>query len=360
MSIKFSEYGYYPALRIRAAELEGLENIDSARRDKIVPLLTLGQWRGSSDLSTGMDKCVAANRNKPFLLDLTTDSRKIEDQWNSLRSPTDDFKNWLDFSRTYKSKGAIPVVLLPSGARVREVVQQACAIEEEYGSVAFRVQDFAGQTPLVISAISSLKDPNSAIVFIDCQYIRDAMAAYVAAAISTINRLRTEFPRLLISVLSTSFPSSTLQFADAMKMRGTIGMLERDFHSRIGGDRVAIYGDHGSIHAVVYDDVPAVMKWSPRIDFPEYTSWYFERRQSTSNAQAYSECAKAILGIYGVAYDMENSNIWGEQKIVEAAHGDPYGKSPAKWISVRVNIHISRQIDYKSKIDLQMDEDYEE
>lgn len=334
---------YFPTLRTRAAELAGLKKLDDNRKSQIVPLLTVGSWRGNSDLGKAAEKCTEAMGERAFFMDLSADPRKVEAHWNALNQSDNSFENWRRFAASHV--GAIPVVLMPNGAKTRDIVQQASAIEDTHGCVAFRIQDFLTHTPLVISAISALKNPSQAIVFVDCQYIRDAMAAYVTAAITTINRLREEFPALLISVLSTSFPSSTLPFADAAKQTGAIGIQERDFHVKVGGSPVAIYGDHGSIHAVVYDDLP-IMRWSPRIDYPEYNVWHFERRSSagTSNDLAYIECAKALVRNFGEA--LQSPSSWGEQMILEAAAGKPFAKAPANWIAVRVNIHLSRQIDY--------------
>lgn len=354
--MNLSSLTYFPTLRTREAELRGLQELDEKRKNSIVPLLTVGAWRGQSDLGKAAEKCVEAMGERPFFMDLSADSRKVEEHWAHLTQSDNSYENWRNFAASYK--GAIPVVLMPAGVKTRDVVQQASAIEELHDCVAFRIQDFSNHTSLVISAISALKDPRKAIVFVDCQYIRDAMVAYVAAAISTINRLREEFPALLISVLSTSFPSSTLSFADNAGKTGTISIQERDFHARLGGAPVAIYGDHGSIHAVVYDEVP-VMRWSPRIDYPEYDVWNFERRNAKGigNDIAYIECAKALVKNFGDA--MESSNTWGERMILEAAAGKPFAKAPAKWISVRVNIHLARQIDYTSAA-LQDDFDIED
>lgn len=337
--LNLSTYTYFPALRTRAAELRGLKELDEARKNRIVPMLTLGQWRGSSELSKAAEKAVDAVGEHPFFMDLSSDKRKVETHWEQLRNPADAFSEWRNFSAQYKN--AIPVVQIPAGARTRDVVQQAQEIESTFGTVAFRIQDFALQTPFVISAISALDDPRNAIVFIDCQYIREAMAAFTTATISTINALRTEFPAVLIVVLATSFPSSTLPFADSAKQRGVIGILERELHARVGGSPVAIYGDHASIHAVVYDDVP-MMRWSPRIDYPTYTDWHFERRPGAIEA-GYIAAAQAIQADFTCSAD---SSIWGERMIAQAAKGQPYGKAPASWIAVRVNIHLARQIDY--------------
>ena len=205
------------------------------------------------------------------------------------------------------------------------------------------VREFSSDTTKVINAISALDDPRNAIVFIDCQYIRDAIAAYVTATISTINQLRLEFPELMIVVLSTSFPASTLRFADATQQHGSIDILERYLHLRIGGDSVAAYGDHGSIHSIVYDDAP-IVRWSARIDYPREVNWYFERRPGNQTAEGFIEAAKAI--VLSDSDSIGTRKIWGEQMILDAANGDPYGRAPNSWIAVRVNIHLARQLDY--------------
>lgn len=337
--LNLSNFKYFPALRTRLAELKGLKELDVDRKSRIVPMLTLGQWRGSSELNKAADKAAEAVGGRPFFMDLSTDNRRVEAHWEELRNPADAFGAWRSFAAEYEH--AIPVVQIPQGARTREVVQQAQAIEAATGTVAFRIQDFVTQTPFVISAISALDNPRSAIVFIDCQYIRESIAAFVAATISTINALRSEFPSVLIVVLSTSFPSSTLPFADSTKQRGVIPILERDLFGRIGGSPVALYGDHASVHAVVYDDVP-MMRWSPRIDYPTYANWHFERRPGPIEA-GYIEAARAIQAEFECS---EDSTIWGERMVAAAAAGNPHGKAPASWIAVRVNIHLARQIDY--------------
>ena len=120
---------------------------------------------------------------------------------------------------------------------------------------------------------------------------------------------------------------------------------------RIGGNPVATYGDHASIHSVVYDDIP-IMRWSARIDYPQSFQWIFERRSGDQTQGGFISAAKEI-----VQQDTEigSRNIWGEQMICDAAQGAPYGAAPSSWIAVRVNIHLSRQIDLSSVIERQSD-----
>ena len=262
-----------------------------------------------------------------------------------MRNHENAFQAWRTFCQRYER--AVPVVQFGTeAAKRRDTTKQAQQIERSTGKLAFRIVEFGEQTPLVINALSALDDPRNAIVFIDCGYIRNALAAYTTACIATINQLRTEFPEIQIAVLSTSFPPSTAPFADASGLRGSIDILERQLHQKIGGDTVATYGDHGSVHSVVYDE-QTIMRWAARIDYPTEIEWYFERRPQNQSEQGYISAAEAIVGLDP---EVGTRNIWGEAMIQQAAAGKPHGKAPSSWIAVRVNIHLSRQIDFSEHL----------
>lgn len=352
--IKLSRYDYFPALRTRQAEIKGLLELDDERKNHLLPIITLGQWRGDGDLTKSANKAVEAMGERPFLMDLTSDSRNALAHWQSLKDPSNNFHNWRDFASKFKS--AIPVIQFSDDSKTRDIVKQAQLIELFFGKTVFRLQNFQRDLPWTISAISAMDDPNNAIVFIDFQFIRGAEQASKITAISLINKLRSEFPSIFIITLATSFPSSVIPFSNGQsKSSGQIEILEREFHQSIGGNSVAAYGDHGSIHSVVYDDSP-VMRWSPRIDYPDYSSWYFERRPQPiiSNEQGYIDCAKAICS----NFDLTRSNTWGERMIQEAAAGSPYAKAPASWIAVRVNIHLARQVEFNSAMMSEEDDEF--
>lgn len=341
IEVSLDGYNYYPALRSRRAELEGLKELDIDRKRMTLPIITLGEWPKALHFEQSLEAASEAMQGLPFIVDLTTDRSRLPELRQALTDGTGGFKSWRRFCRTEPQ--AIPTVLMTETSRTRDVIRQAAEIEAETGKVAFRIRDFMAETPKVIAALCSLDNPTNAVVFVDCQYIRNGVAAFATAAVATINAIRSEFPESIISVLSTSFPSSTLPFFGPEGRSGSIEILEQDLFSRIGGRGVAIYGDHASIHSVVYDDVPGgIRRWSPRIDFPTYRAWQLERRPTDDNAAGYTEAARALVAQHP---DIVHSTIWGDQKIVQAANGNVHAKGPAKWIAVRVNIHLARQID---------------
>lgn len=339
IDIKFENFAYFPTLRTRQSEMRGLKELDSARKSKIVPLLTLGRWPRATDFDKAAEKASDVMDGHPYFLDLTTDMTHLGDQQKILRDSSSAFKAWRDFLAKYHK--AIPVVQLNLDAKVRDIFKQAQAFENTSGKLAFRIKDFVSDTPLVINAISAMDDSSNAIVFVDCQYIRDSFVAYVTAAVAIINQLRNEFPELMIVIMSTSFPSSVIPFSDSTQTKGEIDILERQLHARIGGNPVAIYGDHASIHSVVYDDV-TIMRWAARIDYPQNFQWIFERRAGDQTQGGFISAAKEIVRLDP---DIGTRNIWGEKMIIDAAASIPYGAAPSSWIAVRVNIHLSRQID---------------
>lgn len=345
IEISFDDYVYFPTLRTRLAEMKGLEQLTREQKIRLLPMLTMGRWPKAADFTKSADKVEAVMDKLPHVLDLTNDVAHLGDQQKILRDPANGFEAWRNFVQQYHS--AIPVVQLVPQARARDQVRQAMLIEKDAGKVAFRIRDFATDTPLVINSISALDDPRNAIVYIDCQYIRSALTAYITAAVSTINQLRSQFPELFVVVLSTSFPPSVLPFADASQKRGVIDIQERDLYSKIGGSAVAAYGDHGSVHSVVYDDT-TIMRWSARVDYPRELSWYFERRPREQSEAGYIDAAAAIAASDP---DIGTRGIWGEEMIVKAANGEPHARAPASWIAVRVNIHLARQLAFSEQLE---------
>jgi hypothetical protein len=351
IDVSFENLLYFPTLRTRQAELKGLEMLDPTRKQRIVPVLTLGRWPKALDFSKSAEKARDAMAGWPYFLDLTSDARHLADQQRILRNSSGAFEAWRAFAGNYHN--AIPVVQITSDARIRDVTRQAQELERTTGKLAFRIREFSSETPLVINALSALDDPRNAIIFIDCQYIRSALSAYVTATVATVNQIRDEFPDSFITVLSTSFPSSTVPYADATQQRGSIEIQERQLHNRVGGSTVVAYGDHGSIHSVIYDDA-AIMRWAARVDYPRELDWYFERRPSDQSAAGYVSAAGAVKASDP---DIGTRNIWGEDMIIQAAGGQPHAKAPGSWISVRVNIHLSRQIDFSLRLAGQADDD---
>lgn len=353
MKVYFENYSYYPALRTRSAEMTGLNNLSYKNKQKILPLISLGKWPRSEEIQVSLDKSLEVMSNLPFILDVTKENSHHCASSFELLSPENGFKKWIEFCS--RNDNIIPVVQMPDSAKLRDISIQARVLEDVKGSIAFRIRNLNTDINKTLMSLVSMDSPENAIVFIDLGYIRGNISAITAAAINSINQIRTEIPEAIISVLATSFPSSVTNFCRENGQSGYIDVIERELHQNIGGSDVAIYGDHGSIHSVVYDNV--IGRYVPRIDIALDDSWYFERRPGM-NKEGFIEAAQSILAEYP-HYQREDS--WGAAMIRNAAIGDIAGMgSPAKWIAVRVNLHLNKQIELSEALQFGFDHDEED
>lgn len=354
---EFEDFLYYPKLRTRAAELNGLKRLTDSRKDKIIPLITAGKWPRATSFDSGIKKVIEFFPDRPFFLDLTDEHNTFSIEQIKLKDATNNYKNWREYTKQFPN--AIPVAQLNRQASLRDFVMQARLCEQEFGKVAFVIHDYVRDLEYVKSALSSLDDVNNAIVFIDSKYIRNSYSAILAANIQTINAIRKDVPEANISTLSTSFPSSLASFTNNnAKTQGMIDILERQLHEDLGGYDVVGYGDYASIHGIIYDDTPEIMRWAARVDYPAENYWQFERRPKGSISTGSTGTSKADFihaakAIFSSNPDIQGSDIWGENMITQTATTpdfDGIGFGPASWISVRVNIHLSKQIDYSQSL----------
>jgi hypothetical protein len=348
MVMRFGKFKYYPALRTRPAEMVGYQNLTESVKDGLLPIMTIGAWPRMEGLDESVRNIQSAVGNRPTIVDLTREATYQNDIAKALLSPDDNFKQWRDFVSNIPN--AIPVVQFASGARLPQIIRQTRLLENATpgSQLAFRISDFKNDTNLVINSMSAMDSPQNALVIIDVGYIRETMAASIAACITAANEIREEIPSAEITVLSTSFPSSVTSHVSAGTngMSGAVNIMERDLHEAIGADAV-IYGDYGSIHARTRPATGG--KYTPHIDCALYDAWVFERRPG-SDAQGYIDAAQAILRVCPSCVE---DGTWGSAEIMRAATGNIDGlKVRSSWIAVRVNMHITRQYELSTEVDL--------
>lgn len=343
----YSTFSYIPALRTRASEMAGYKNLSSHDKSLILPMFTLGKWPRSEEIITSYEKINAATEDNSYILDVTKETQHHTTSSKSLLDPADNYKAWIDFLRTNCNSSAIPIVQMSAGDPIRNIVKQAQKIEFEYERLAFRLTNQDRDITKVISALAAIDDNTNALVIIDSGYVRGNLSLATSQAITSINTIRNEFPNADISVISSSFPSSVTPFCSSSDQDGNIEILERDYYFTLGGKDVCIYGDYASIHPVVYDDAGG--RYVPRIDVPYDSLWHFERRPG-QDSRGYVDAAIKILKKHP---HLLSDKTWGAQMICDAAKGKIEGMgSPAKWIAVRVNLHLSMQIREMAKINL--------
>lgn len=356
MEIIFDSYNYYPALRTRPAEVKGYSELHQDIKKSILPIFTLGLWPKQPGVQASIEKTIEAAAGNPFILDLTSDPNYTTDEVKSFRDSYNNFQNWRNYIKGLNAS-IIPTVQITADSKISHVIRQARFFESiGCHKLAFKVVSFGEETTEIIAGLSALDDTENAIVIIDAGYIRDTLPTSLAGCVTAINEIRDEVSDAIISVISTSFPSSVVPFLDPSSKgeRGLISMLETKLHAAIGQD-AAIYGDHGSIHSRVY--LAKGGRYTPRIDYPLNDAWVFERR-TDCNSSGYIEAAKSLIEAYP---EIKEDESWGAAMIIQAAKGEIEGmKTPASWIAARVNTHITKQVDITSNNSLTDEEDLDE
>jgi hypothetical protein len=313
--------------------------------------MRLGAWPRCTDLSESITQLRNAVGKNRFILDVTRELTYQNPAAHALLEAADDFKAWRDFVESVPN--AIPTVQFAPNARLPQIIRQTRHLENMDRKLAFRISDFQGDTNKVVTALSAMDDPKNALIVIDAGYIRETMAASIAACISSVNDIRDEIPSAEITVISTSYPASVTSFvySNGQNTAGAINILERDLFEAIGSDAV-IYGDHGSIHARTKAATGG--KYTPQIDCSLYDAWIFERRPNM-DGEGYVDAAKAIVKRWP---ECTTDDTWGAEMIRKAASGNVEGmKSRSHWIAVRVNLHLTRQYELSCQVMAPDDED---
>ncbi len=142
---------------------------------------------------------------------------------------------------------------------------------------------------------------------------------------------------MAVAVSASSFPKTVTSSEYGNDDYGTFKIEEILLHEQLkkASDINWIYSDYGSIHPVRYEVKGG--SWVPRVDVPLERSIYYHRYRRDDGG--YKVAAKE-------AYDdddYESVGAWGNKEIKKAATAIPSGMSPAFWISVRCNIHITTQ-----------------
>lgn len=354
LKINFEDFGYYPALRTRPSEILGYSRLSKHDKDRLLPIMTLGAWPRQDGLVESLGQTLKAVDKHPFILDLTRELTHQNSELKKLLNADENYKAWREFVKDIPN--VIPVVQIPSGAKTPQIIRQAKAFERMgLGKVAFRITDFGIDAEKVTNALSAMDSSENALVIIDVGYIRETMAASIAASVMAINNVREDVEDAIITVISTSFPATVTPHMDTNSggKRGIMSILERVLHQEIGSE-AAIYGDHGSIHAKVYQTKGG--RYTPRIDYPLYDAWVFERRPDTNSA-GYIDAAQTLITSYP---EIKEDNTWGAEMIQKAANGEIDGmKTPSSWIAARVNMHISRQLELSLEAEEGDEEDFD-
>lgn len=325
--------------------MKGLANVSANRLDSILPVIELTKSRRSKinpigAISKNVEKTAEVLGDRAYIADLTSMSGQASSEISQLLDPGDSFKNWTDFVASKLPRSCIPVVHLTEPFDAAAFIAQVGRLRSTNFGIALRIPVDYPHYAAVANLMPLVSQSGAVIVLADAEYVRPSEEEKTAIACHAILSAFSGKAHLGAPICS-SFPSSVTLPEYGGDGYGKFELVEVGVSDRIrqGGieDLKVVHGDYALIHPLEFDGT--VTNWVPRVDVPLDRSVFYHRVRR--HAGGYVQAAANALA----DSDYLPLDCWGHQNVAEAAGGAPLGRSPAHWIAVRVNFHISRQVD---------------
>ncbi|CAK1941644.1 Beta family protein [Vibrio crassostreae] len=334
---------YYPILKTTVSEMRALKQFDCSSRASIHPILELTKARKSKydeigDVYKRVKEIKEIVKDNYFYLDLTSENSLSNSQIESYFDDFNSFENWCSFIESLIEDGlqVRPIIQAFDDNSIEELEGQMRFFSELCGTFAIRLKPEYLDMEIAIKLIQAAQDFKFTTIF-DAEFIDEENFDYSISSFSTfINQCitdRLEFGKVV--VCSSSFPAMVNH---NNKDSGSFEIYEKRFFSDfvLKNPELSIeYGDYAAVHP--FRNEVTAYNWVPRIDFPLQDKVVFCRKQR--NLGGYKDCAVRLSSI--PEYQSNIISCWGGQEIVDACT-KPNGKSPSYWISVRINIHMTR------------------
>lgn len=340
--IDLSAYIYSPAIRTRRAELVGLSEINDAYESGLLPLFELTRSRRTKSNPEGsveesVSKLIDIVGQAHFVADVTTLKSLANSEVERLLDPENSFGNWTEFVSKYLPKTAVPVIHLTDPFDADSVISQINSFLRTQAAIAFRIpSEFENLEELAKLVDDELDDLSQVAVYADVGMVTARGYRGAHARVLEVASIFSDMEPGLFSSLASSFPSTVTPFGD---VNGTFPLHEvalSDALKEEFSDINCIHGDYGCIHPMDMEGM--AINWVPRVDVPLDASLFYHRYRRHDGG--YVRAAEAALR----DKQYVPLDCWADSNVRLAAAGNPAGKAPAFWISVRLNFHIERQL----------------
>jgi len=349
-----SNFCYHPILKTKDAELRAISNLDFNSASKTLPIFELTKSRitkkdSVGDIAKRVSQIREIQRDRPFILDVTTDTNQVNDQTKILLTPENGYECWRQFLNAHHDLSLIPVIhidfeLDPELEETKKFVQLA---SRNHSILAARIPPGLDEHEYkeIFDAISPSLGLTKLYVLLDAGCIRkkfkatgnlDEIKSTFSSSIRSIFKLSTNRSWLLQLVsISGSFPP--VVSVEGGDESGRFSILEHRVNLSLRQAFPLIkLGDYGSINAQQTEMRGGT--FVPRIDFCNDENFFYHRFRRDKGA--YIKCAQEVLK----NPHYSSLGTWGDEEIMAAANGKPSGISPSFWISVRANRYMSSRV----------------
>jgi hypothetical protein len=334
---------YIPIIKTTDAEIKGYQKLSDHVKKSILPLFELTRSRPvkgfpSGDIHRRMAQLREYTNGNPFILDITKHEDLSNPQIDALLDDTNGFQEWRVFLDRYSDLQVIPMLhLYPDDLENFKLFVELTS--KKFKAYAFRIglETTAEELDIYLEELTKVLDvKDRLIVVIDAEYVHEKNIDESKIDISSLVDKCLARSIKHISVNSSSFPSSVKSRIGGGDKEGVMKILELDLFQYLNlkhDSRVIFYGDYAGIHPIRL--TIAGGNWVPRVDQTTNDDYIYKRFRRDDGG--YVTAAREIV----VWNKFLKIDCWGYDQIIKASEGLPEGKSPAFWISVRLNQHIT-------------------
>lgn len=344
----FSKVPYLPFLSLRPAEMLALEELPSATKDRMLPLIHLRPWTTAFALQSGLDRLTAAYGNRPTVIavgapETAANLRPVHRELAILRDAEGGYQNWCRFIEDEGHEHFIPAVQIEDPAGIDGQVRRFYELGR--GLVVIVPRAALGGLRALAKAVTQLTDAGRGVCFVLDERRTDIHSLNRAVFLTAhCDEIKEICPYAAISISGSSFPDN---------FKGVAGqdiyerILFNEVVAKVGKKRM-IYSDRGSARVERMGGGGLPM---PRVDYPLAQHWSFFRSQ-TEGAPGYKQMAENLLSPEVGVFD-ERLRVWGTLMIERTAKGiEPSIKTPARSTAVRINLHLQRQTFFDDPVGL--------
>lgn len=353
---------YVPTLAIRASEMNGLQYLPKATKERITPCILLAPWANSSTLDKAIERVEKAYRGQRFFLDIDRDyeftnlESGAQQRLVELLDSSDAYAHWCDFVNSHE--WVMPCIQTrgQSEAEIRRQIERYQVSGRSYG-LRLYMNRYPSNVNEIIAALAAVGTADYTII-LEGGWTRDplSLAVWFDGVIGgLLDPIDADVP---IVLSCTSMPKVFSEFD------GGVSSVRFSNHQLVDQIRKArsnrrsriVYGDWGSTRP----REPSGFGSRPidRIDYPAEQSWCIARNRK--DEWNFQRAAEAILASPEWEGDL---GVWGEEMIEATAINEELGiDTPQKNVAARVNIHLHRQAFYGSGDigGMNLDEDWED
>lgn len=344
MAVDISNLNYVPTLAVRSSEMNGLEKLPAASKDRLQPNFLLAPWPNATELMRAIDRINKAFPSRPFFLDIDKDYQitnievQAQQQWLDLQDPANGYSNWVGFIDGVPN--ASPCLQI-AGLSQAEIINQISLFQEMGRTFALRIElsRFPPNLPDAISAINAVGSADYAII-VDAGWIADTQPARlrIANLITTqLNGIDAQIPFVIsyTTIPKTFAEVEGVDFATFDNRQCLAELVQLTNRQRI------TYGDWGSTRP---REQGIASRPKPRIDLAVRDGWLSARNKPDD--WDYDDAADEILKS-DKWKEVDGLGVWGEVMIRQTAINPALGiNSPQKNVAARVNLHLHIQAFY--------------